>query len=115
MAHVRHPRERLAEQPGAERPERISRRMRNAQVGGSGGKLAGILKPHGRAKGVEIHGERGERGSPERRPVDFCEKPRLQLLVARILMHGSSRDTFVDSDSLNFLFTHIVLLYHISR
>ena len=71
MAHVGDEGERLAEEPGAEGPERIPRRMRHAEVGGGGGELARVLQPDGWPEGIEIHRESGDRGRPERSPVQL--------------------------------------------
>ncbi len=49
VPHVRHPGEHLAEEPAAERPERIARRMRHAEMRARRGEFARVLESHGRA------------------------------------------------------------------
>ena len=74
MPHVRDPGKETAEYPAAQRPERISRGMRHAEMVGGGRELTRILKADGRAEREEIHEKRSKRGGPKRRPVDFREK-----------------------------------------
>lgn len=74
MTHVGHEGEELAENPGAESPERIPRRMRNAKVSGGCSEFAGILQSDRRTEGIKINRERYESGRPERRPIELREK-----------------------------------------
>ena len=73
LAHVGDPREEAAEDPAAERPEGVPRRMRHAEVVGGGGEFARVLQTHARAEREEVDEERDERRAPEGGPVDAAE------------------------------------------
>ena len=79
MPHVGHPAERLAKEPRAERPERIPRGMRHAEIRRRRRQFARVLKTDGRPEGIEIHRKSRDCRSPKRRPIELREKPVLHI------------------------------------
>ena len=86
MPHICDKRKYLAEYPCAERPERIPRRMRYAEMGAGGGEFSRVFKTYGRTESIKINTERNECRNPKRSPV----KPGKKALFHDFVKHRFS-------------------------